>query len=57
MSSSGCRVVTPAGVRRSGLGLEAAVEDADEAVGDLAECGLVADVPVAELLVMGPCSG
>jgi len=58
MSSSGCRVVTPGGVFVvAGLGLEAAVEDADEAVGELAECGLVADVPVAELLVMGPCSG
>ncbi len=35
------------------MGLEAAVEDADEAVADLAECGLVLDVAVAEGVVVG----
>jgi hypothetical protein len=34
------------------LACEAAVQDADEAVGELAECGLVADVAGAELLVV-----
>ena len=41
----------------AGVGLQAAVEDADEAVGELAEGGLVADVPVAELLVVGVGAG
>lgn len=36
-----------------GSGLEAAVEDADEAVGELTQRGLVADVAGAELLVVG----
>lgn len=40
-----------------GAGFEAAVQDADEAVGDLAEGGLVADVAGAELAVVGVCSG
>jgi hypothetical protein len=35
------------------VGLEAAVQDADEAVGELAQCGLVADLSGAELLVVG----
>src|SRR5664279_164724 len=38
-------------------GLEAAVEDADPAVGELAQCGLVADVPGAEGLVVGLAAG
>jgi hypothetical protein len=58
MSSSGCGVVTAGGVFVvAGLGLGAAVEDADEVVGELAVCGLVADVLVAELLVIGPVLG
>jgi hypothetical protein len=39
-----------------GPGLEAAVQDADEAVGELAERGLVFDVAAAELVVVGPCA-
>jgi hypothetical protein len=41
----------------AGVGLEAAVEDADEAVGELTQRCLVADVPIAELLVVGVCAG
>jgi hypothetical protein len=36
---------------------EAAVEDADEAVGDLAECPVVAVAPGSELLVVGLGAG
>ena len=36
-----------------GVGLQAAVQDADEAVGELAQCGFVADLAVAELVVVG----
>ena len=39
-----------------GPGLEAAVQDADEAVGELAERGLVFDVAATELVVVGPCA-
>ena len=53
--SSGCRgLVVPGECFVVGMaGLEAAVEDADPAVGELAEGGLVADVPGAEGLVVG----
>lgn len=45
MSSGVCHVVAPGGVFVvGGSGFEAAVQDADEAVGELAEGGLVADV-------------
>jgi hypothetical protein len=39
------------------VGLQAAVEDPDEAVRDLAKGGLMADVAGAELLVVGLGSG
>jgi len=35
------------------VGLEAAVEDADEAIAELAERGVVADAAGAELIVVG----
>ena len=38
-------------------GLEAAVKDADESIGELAEGGSVADVAGAELLVVGGGAG
>jgi hypothetical protein len=41
----------------AGAGLEAAVEDADESVGELAEGGVVADPAVAERLVVGVGAG
>jgi hypothetical protein len=48
LSSGGCCVVCPGGLLVvAGVGLQAAVEDADEAVGELAERSLVADVPSA----------
>ena len=47
---SGCFVV-------AGVCFEAAVEDADEPVSELAECGVVADVAVAELPVVGAGTG
>jgi hypothetical protein len=40
-----------------GAGLEAAVEDADEAIGELAECGVVVGAPASELVVVGPGTG
>ena len=58
MSSDVGDVVVPGDVFVvGGAGFEAAVQDADEAVGDLAEGGLVADVAGAELAVVGVCSG
>ena len=58
MSSGRCCVVCPGCVFVvAGSRFEAAVEDADEAVGELAEGGLVADVAAAELLVVGLGSG
>src|SRR3954453_11926312 len=57
LSSSGAQVV-PGGVFVVGsVGLQAAVEDADEAVRELAQRGLVAGAAGAELLVVGPGSG
>jgi hypothetical protein len=57
-SSRMCHVVAPGGVFVVGrVGPQAAVEDADEAVGDLTQGGLVADVAGAELLVVGTGSG
>jgi hypothetical protein len=58
MSSGGVEDVCPGGVFVVvGLGFEAAVEDADEPVGELAQGGLVADASVAELSVVGAGSG
>src|SRR3954454_7270016 len=57
LSSSGAQVV-PGGVFVVGsVGLQAAVEDADEAVRELAQRGLVAGAAGAELLVVGPGPG
>ena len=58
MSSGAVLDVCPGGVLVvAGSGFEAAVQDADEAVGELAEGGVVADVAAAELLVVGACAG
>jgi hypothetical protein len=58
LSSGGFGVVVPGGVFVvGGCGFEAAVQDADEAVGELAQRGLVADVAVAQLLVVRLGSG
>jgi hypothetical protein len=58
LSSSGIENVCPGSVFVvGGLGLEAAVQDADEPVGELAQGGLVSDVSAAELLVVGAGSG
>ena len=40
-----------------GVGFQAAVEDANESVGELSQCCLVADPAFAKLLVIGLCSG
>ncbi len=40
-----------------GAGLQAAVQDADEAVAELAQRGLVSDLPVSHRVVVGPGSG
>src|SRR5450759_5949119 len=54
MSSSGAGVVVPGEDFVVGLaGLQAAMEDAYPAVGELAQRGLVADVPGPEGLVVG----
>jgi len=37
-------------------GLEVAVQDADESVRELAQGGVVADVPPAKRVVVGPCT-
>ena len=58
MSSSGGGVVVPGEGFVVGLaGLEAAMEDADPAVGELAQRGLVADLPAPEFLVVGLGAG
>jgi hypothetical protein len=58
VSSGGFGVVVPGGVFVvGGCGLKAAGQDADEAVGELAQRGLVTDVAVAQLLVIGLGSG
>ena len=58
MSSGGGVVVGPGGVLVvEGAGLEAAVQDADEAVGELAQRGLVADVAGAQGVVVGAGAG
>src|SRR5665647_4345 len=58
LSSSGPGVVVPGEGFVVGLaGFEAAVEDADPAVGELAEGGLVADLPGPEGLVVGLGAG
>ncbi len=38
-------------------GLKAAVQDADQAVAELAECGVVTDAAGAELVVVGAGAG
>jgi hypothetical protein len=51
-------VVAPGGVFVvDGAGLQAAVEDADEAVAELAEGGLVTDAARAQRLVVGAGTG
>jgi hypothetical protein len=58
MSSSCCVVVLPGdGLVVGGVGFQAAVQDANESVGDLSQCCLVADPAFAKLLVIGACSG
>ena len=58
MSSSCWGVVGPGGGFVVGsLGLEASVQDSDEAVAELAEGGLVADPACAQGLVIGPGAG
>jgi len=58
MSSGAGHVVAPGGCFVvASVGLQAAVEDPDEAVGDLAQGGLVADLAGAELSVVGGGAG
>jgi hypothetical protein len=58
MSSGAGDVVAPGGVFVvEGAGLQAAVQDADETVGDLAQGGLVADLAGSESLVVGAGAG
>jgi len=38
-----------------GVGLQAAVQDADKAIGELPERGLMTDLAGSELLVVGLC--
>jgi len=58
VSSGVADVVAPGGVFVvAGAGLEAAVEDADESVGELTQGGVVARPAVAERLVLGVGAG
>ena len=58
MSSGGVEVVCPGGgFVVAGAGLQAAVQDADEAVGELAQRGLVADISGSERVVVGAGAG
>jgi uncharacterized protein len=58
VSSSLADVVVPGGVFVVvGAGFEAAVEDADESVGELSHCGVVTDAAFAECLVVGAGAG
>ena len=58
MSSGLVLLVVPGGVLVvEGAGFEAAVEDADEAVGQLAQGGVVALAAGAELVVVGAGPG
>ncbi len=57
VSSGGLKVGPGGGFVVGGAGLEAAVEDADEAVAELAECGLVAGAACAQGLVVGAGAG
>src|ERR1700753_1157766 len=58
VSSGLLAAVSPGGVLSvEGAGFEAAVEDADEAVGQLAQGGVVALAAGAELVVVGAGSG
>ena len=51
-------VVCPGGgLAVRGVGLEAAVEDADESVAELAQCGLVADPAITQGSVVGAGTG
>ncbi len=55
-SSGGGQDVCPGGVFViGGVGLQAAVQDADKAIGELAERGLMTDLAGSELLVVGLC--
>jgi hypothetical protein len=57
-SSGGLGDVRPGGVLVvAGVGFEASVQDADEAGGEMAQGGSVADVPGPELLVVGAVAG
>src|SRR5712691_502349 len=57
-SSSLVEVVRPGGrLVVAGAGFEASVEDADEAVGELAQSGVVADAAGALLVVVGAGAG
>src|SRR6266487_489144 len=52
------RVLRPGGgLVVEGAGLEAAMQDADQAVGELAQRGVVADSAAAELVVVGAGAG
>ena len=54
MSSGIGQDVCPGGVFVvGGVGFQASVQDADEAVGKLTECGFVTDLSVTELVVIG----
>ena len=61
MSSSGWGLCLGLGPRDGfvvgGSGFEAAVQDADEAAGELAQGGLVVDVAGAELVVVAAGAG
>ena len=58
LSSCSCVVVGPGdGFLVAGVVFEAAVEDAEETVGELAQRGLVADVSSAQRCVVGAGAG
>src|SRR5215472_6147576 len=58
MSSSGAEGVGPGGgFVVEAAGLQAAVQDADEPIGELAQCGLVTDLAGSERVVVGACAG
>src|SRR6266704_6973466 len=57
-SSSLCEVMRPGGrLVVACAGLEASVQDADQPVGELAQCGAVAGATVALPVVVGPGAG
>jgi hypothetical protein len=57
MSSAGLEMGSGGGLVIGGAGFEAAVEDADEAVAELAHGGLVSDAALAQGLVVGAGAG